>query len=102
MRLSTYVVTVPIVVAAVVLAVANRNPVGFSLDPFSAAAPALAVVMPLYLLLFLTFLLGVLVGGLVVAVNRRRVRNAASRPGLLESARQALSSRGSGTKSRGG
>jgi hypothetical protein len=70
MRLSTYVVTVPVVAIAAVLAVANRQVVTFSLDPFSQAAPAIAFVMPLFVLLFLAILFGVLLGGLAVAMGR--------------------------------
>src|SRR5215469_10566177 len=100
MRLSTYAVTVPAVVIAAVLAVANRQIVRFSLDPFSTDAPAIALVMPLYLLLFLAVLFGVLLGGLVVAIGRRPRRSAAARaPGA--SLTQALSSRLRGPKSPG-
>ncbi len=66
MRLSTLLVVVPVVSVAAVVAVANRADVTFSLDPFSVEAPALALTMPLFLLIFLTFLLGVVLGGLTV------------------------------------
>ncbi len=100
MKLSTYAVTVPAVAIAAVLAVANRQIVQFSLDPTSRAAPAIAVTMPLYLLLFLAVLFGVLLGGLVVAVGRRPRRSASARTSTGASLTQALSLRLRGPKSR--
>ena len=63
MRLSTYAIGVPAVVVAVVVAVANRRTVVFSLDPFSQTSPALALRLPLFLLVFVILGLGVLLGG---------------------------------------
>jgi uncharacterized integral membrane protein len=58
-------VVVPVVAFAAVVAVANRASVVFSLDPFSSE-PSIALSLPLYLLVFLTFLLGVVLGGVTV------------------------------------
>ncbi len=70
MRLSTYVYGVPAVLILGGLSVANRQDVRFSLDPFSQSHPALSFDAPLYALLFLFFLLGVLLGGLVTMLGR--------------------------------
>ena len=82
MKLSTLLVLVPVAVIAAILAVANREEVVFKLDPFAADDSAVAFVMPLFLLVFLSFLLGVLVGGATIALRRaahaRRKRIAAS------------------------
>jgi hypothetical protein len=83
-RISTLIVAIPAALAAVWIAVANRGPVTLSLDPFAAAQPALAVEMPLYLLLFLCVLLGVLLAGLAVAL-----RHAARRSAEIAGAAQA-------------
>ena len=99
MKLSTYAVTVPAVVIAAVLAVANRQIVQFSLDPTNAEAPAFAVTMPLYLLLFLAVLFGVLLGGLVVAIGRRPRRSATARTSTSGSLTRALSTKLKGPKS---
>jgi len=64
-KISTLLVVVPVVVFAAVVAVANRAPVTFSLDPISDES-ALALSLPLYLLVFLTFFLGVVLGGITV------------------------------------
>jgi len=74
-KLSTYVIGVPAAVIAAVVAVANRQDVTFSLDPFSQTTPAIAVQVPLFLLLFAALILGVLLGGFASFIGRtfRRV-----------------------------
>jgi ABC-type Na+ efflux pump permease subunit len=82
MKLSTLFVLIPVVLIAAVLAVANREDVVFRLDPFAANDSAVVFVMPLFLLVFLSFLVGVLVGAATIALRRgrnaRRKRLAAS------------------------
>ena len=81
MKLSTVFVAVPVAVITTILAIANRQDVSFKLNPF-ADSDADAVVMPLFLLVFLSFLIGVLVGGTTMALRSglraRRKRIAAS------------------------
>src|SRR5581483_3110359 len=74
MKITTILVLVPLALVATILAVANREPIAFRLDPFANPETASVLMMPLFLLVFLSFLLGVLVGGLTVAL--RRTRNA--------------------------
>jgi len=86
-------VLVPAVFVAAVVAVANRHDVTFRLDPFSSDNPAIAFSMPLFLLVFLTFLGGVLLGGATVALRRRprSPRPAPSRvPALIEPSRNPM------------
>lgn len=80
MRLTTWIIGLPIAVAAIWIALANRHAVVFSLDPFSQENPALSVQLPLYLLLFAAVLLGVLLGGLAIGLRRvaRRTSEIAS------------------------
>jgi uncharacterized integral membrane protein len=68
MKLSTVFVLVPVAAILTILAVANRQDVTFKLSPFAEGGPD-AVVMPLFLLVFLSFLLGVLVGGMTMALR---------------------------------
>jgi uncharacterized integral membrane protein len=86
MKFSTLLVLVPVAVIAAILAIANREEVAFKLDPF-AAGDSFALVMPLFLLVFLSFLLGVLVGGATIALRRgraaRKKRAAADAAGAL-------------------
>jgi uncharacterized integral membrane protein len=76
MRLSTWIFGVPVALAAVWIALANRAPVILSLDPFSQESPAISVEMPLYLLLFAAVLIGVLLGGLAIGFRRAARRGA--------------------------
>ena len=71
MRLSTYAIAIPAAVIAAALAVANRQDVLFSLDPFSRETPAIAFHVPLFALVFLAIGVGILFGWLASAVTRR-------------------------------
>lgn len=75
MRLSTYLIALPVVLIAAIVAVANRGDVVVSLDPFSRTNPAVAFEMPLYLALFIVFGLGILLGGAVAALGRFRKKD---------------------------
>jgi uncharacterized integral membrane protein len=76
MRLTTWILGIPVAAAAIWIALANRQDVVLSLDPFSRETPALTVEMPLYLLLFLALLAGVLLGGFVIGFRRVARRSA--------------------------
>jgi uncharacterized integral membrane protein len=77
-----FFILLPVGVLLVALAVANRHAVSVILDPFSPAAPALAFEMPLFLLLFATLALGLVIGGMVTWFGQRRWRRAAKRRGV--------------------
>jgi uncharacterized integral membrane protein len=49
----------------VAFAIANRNPVTVSFDPFERATPAYLVTLPLYAFSFVVLILGVVLGGIV-------------------------------------
>ena len=74
MRLSTWIVGLPFAVVAVWIAVANRQQVVLSLDPFLQSSPALTFEMPLYLLLFGAFLAGVLFALITFSIRGMAVR----------------------------
>ena len=63
MKITTWLIGLPAAAATIFIAVANRHTVQLSFDPFSQEAPVLSVGLPLYLLLFALFIIGVLVGG---------------------------------------
>jgi carbon starvation protein CstA len=71
-KLSTYLIGIPVVVIAAVVAIANRQLVTFSLDPFSGGASAkiLSFQSPLFVLLLITFALGAAVGGFSAILSR--------------------------------
>ncbi|WP_264048296.1 LapA family protein [Methylobacterium flocculans] len=56
-------VLLPVAILVVALAVANRDLVRISFDPFSPDMPVFSATLPLYLLLFIAVALGVLLGG---------------------------------------
>lgn len=64
-RIVTLVVFVPLGIVLVVLAVANRQSVTLALNPFQPQDTLLAVSAPLFLFLFLTLLLGMVIGSTV-------------------------------------
>lgn len=63
MKLSTLLIGLPALGVALVIAIANRTSVTLSIDPFSAQNPVIAFDVPLYILLFIALLIGVLIGG---------------------------------------
>ncbi len=76
MRLTTWILGIPIAAVAVWIALANRAPVVLSLDPFSQESPAISLRMPLYLLLFAAVLVGVLLGCAAIGFRRAARRGA--------------------------
>ncbi len=82
MKLSTYLVGIPVVVASAVVAVANRQIVTFSLDPFSLSHPAeaLSIRLPLFVLLLVTLAAGAILGGVAARLSRSG-REPGARPG---------------------
>jgi uncharacterized integral membrane protein len=69
-RLSSVIILAIVAIIAAMIAVANRQIVTFSLDPLSTNYPSVAFTLPLWLLVFLAMLFGVLLGGASVALNR--------------------------------
>jgi hypothetical protein len=80
-RLIVWLIGAPLVLAAILLSVANRQVVTFSLDPFSLGEPLLAVDVPLFALLFAAVFFGLLIGwtvGWSGHFARQRARRAAA------------------------
>jgi len=69
----------PLTVVIVALAVANRETVAISFDPFNTANPAYGVQLPLFLLVFLLVIAGVLIGGIAAWLKQSRWRRRARR-----------------------
>jgi uncharacterized integral membrane protein len=76
-RFVILVILLPLAVIAVLVSVANRHLVSFSLDPFGAASPAWSVTAPLFVFLFAAFALGILIGGLSTWFRQGKWRRAA-------------------------
>jgi len=78
-RFLTVVVFIPLAVVLIALAVANRAPVAFTIDPFNPGNPGLTVSLPLFVLLFAALALGLVVGSLATWFRQGRYRKAARR-----------------------
>jgi uncharacterized integral membrane protein len=78
-RIAAALILVPLAIVLVSLAVANRQSVVISFDPFDPAHPALTRALPLYLLMLMLLIGGVLLGGSAAWVKQGKWRRAARR-----------------------
>ena len=72
-------ILVPLGIVIIAFAVANRQAVTLSFDPFSSSAPAAALTLPLFVVVFTVLIAGVIVGGLAVRLGHGRWRRMARR-----------------------
>jgi len=70
-------ILIPLAVIAIVLSVANREAITFSLDPFGSPSPRWSLTAPMFMFLFAALALGVLVGGVATWARQRKWRQAA-------------------------
>jgi uncharacterized integral membrane protein len=75
--LLTAVVLVPLAVLILLFALANRQWISVSLDPFSAQDPAVAVSLPAFFVVLLALMAGVLIGGAATWLSQAKWRRAA-------------------------
>jgi uncharacterized integral membrane protein len=73
------IIWIPLGVIFVVFAVANRHMVTVSFDPFNSNDPALGITLPLFAVIIVVAILGVMAGGLATWFGQRRWRRAARR-----------------------
>ena len=73
----TALIVIPLAVIFLVFAVANRHSVTVSFDPFNSADPAISVSLPLFVLIIVIAIFGVIAGGLATWFGQRRWRRAA-------------------------
>lgn len=76
-KLVIWMLLVPLAIIILAFAMANRQLVTVSFDPFNSAQPAAAVTLPLFVLIFALVLLGVIVGGIAAWMRQSRYRRAA-------------------------
>jgi hypothetical protein len=76
-RLLYWIVGLPLAVATVAFAVANRQWIVVSLDPVSRDDPFAAIAMPLWALFFCGILVGLIAGWIAAWLGQRRWRKAA-------------------------
>ena len=76
-RVVLVVIVVPIAVILIALAVANRHMTAFTLDPFNPGNSALTLQLPLFVMLFLTLIVGMIIGSLATWLRQGRYRKEA-------------------------
>jgi uncharacterized integral membrane protein len=62
-KIVTALIVVPLAVIIIAFAVANRQMVTVSFDPTSSTNPAYAATVPLFVLIFIVIIVGVVIGG---------------------------------------
>src|SRR5471030_2339686 len=88
-KIVTAIIVVPLVAVIVAFAVANRQAVTVSFDPFSSVSPAYAATLPLFVIVFAVLILGVLIGGIAAWIRQSKWRRTARK---LEAQVRALQS----------
>ncbi len=84
-------VVVPLALILLAFAVANRQLVMVSFNPFDASDASLALTLPLFVIIIAAAVLGVISGGIAVWFGQRRWRRAARRhEAEAQAARQKL------------
>lgn len=78
-RIVSAIILIPLMVVLVGFAVANRQAVTLSFDPFSSTSPAYALTLPLFIVVFVLLIVGVVAGGTAVWFGQRRIRRARRR-----------------------
>ena len=78
-KVVTAIIVVPFAIVIVAFAVANRQVVTVSFDPFSSASPAYAASLPLFVLIFVLVILGVIIGGVAAWLRQAAWRRTARR-----------------------
>src|SRR3954466_15783261 len=73
----TALIVIPSGLLFVVFAVANRHFVTVSFDPFNARNPSIAIALPLFAVIILVAILGVLAGGIATWIKQGFWRRAA-------------------------
>lgn len=76
-KIVAIVILLPLAVLMIAFAVANRHTVTVSLDPFGGSDSGLS--LPLFVLIILLLIIGVLIGGLAAWVRQGKWRGAARR-----------------------
>jgi uncharacterized integral membrane protein len=75
-KIVSALILIPLAIVLIMFAVANREWVTVSFDPFDSAQPALSLRMPLFVLIFVFLILGVLLGGFAAWLKQGRHRRA--------------------------
>lgn len=78
-KIVTAVIVIPLLVIVVAFAVANRQLVTVSFDPFASTDSASAVTLPLFVIIFVLLIIGVIIGGAAAWLRQGAWRRSARR-----------------------
>ena len=99
MRITTWLVGLPLLAGSGYLAIANRHTVVFSLDVFSAGSPTVLIEQPLILFLFSAFVTGFLAGVAAMWVSAGGLRKVArTRKKEVKALKQEIAATAAGSK----
>ena len=73
------VILIPLAIVIIAFAVANRQIVTVSLDPFSSEHPASSLTLPLFALIIVLLIVGVVIGGVAAWLRQAKWRRVARR-----------------------
>jgi uncharacterized integral membrane protein len=76
-KVITAIIVIPPAALLIAFAVANRHSVTVSFDPFSSASPAYAATLPLFAVVLLVLIVGVVVGGVAAWIRQSKWRRMA-------------------------
>jgi uncharacterized integral membrane protein len=76
-KIVTAIIVVPLAAVIIAFAVANRQIVTVSFDPFTAVNPAYAATLPLFAVILLVLIVGVVVGGVAAWLRQSKWRRTA-------------------------
>lgn len=76
-KIVTALIVVPLAVIIIAFAVANRQMVTVSFDPTSSTNPAYAATVPLFMLIFIVIIVGVVIGGVAAWLRQSPWRRTA-------------------------
>ena len=76
-RIVSALIIFPLAVIIIAFAVANRQSVTLSFDPLSSTSPAYAATLPLFVVIFMMLIIGVLIGGIAAWIGQTKWRRTA-------------------------
>jgi uncharacterized integral membrane protein len=99
----TALIVIPLGLLFIVFAVANRHSVTVSFDPFNSRDPSVGATMPLFVVIIVVAILGVVAGGTATWFRQRHWRRAARQheADAKQAQAQLADLRGSAAASRG-
>lgn len=97
----TGAILIPLGLIFIIFAVANRHPVTVSFDPFNSNDPSIAITLPLFVVIIVVAIMGVVAGGTATWFRQRHWRRAARRHEAdARQARAQLAERAAATPAR--